>query len=282
MISRSLAAGVVFGVALALGRTAVSAPPPDAKARVREVCTTTVDDVAVDHHQLLLDKIIGLGEEGRKALLQIAASKEPVAPCAMDYLLELKDVRVLQVIRKVLRSGSAAKSVKVAALVGVGSLRDIASFDKVMEAFRSGDFDLVCSAARALGRLGDKRGLQALLKQIDNPDYPRWDIARALGIKGYDEAIDPLLRLLADPAGAKYESLKEDLVVSLARIGGTRGRAAALAALEGYMNHQYRTEVAWQVAKVFFEQKKGAVDPAEVIALDEAMAKAMALAEARR
>lgn len=111
----------------------------------------------------------------------------------------------------------------------VEEFRDAASFRTVVDAFLSGDSDLTPIAALALGRLEDERALSILREKLSDPAYPRAEIARAVGVRGHVQAVEPLLALAAEPAFWKNEYHRSPLVLSLCRIGTPRRADGAVA-----------------------------------------------------
>jgi HEAT repeat protein len=251
----------------------------DAKARAREICTTLTDHPVDEERNT--NSIVSLGEEGRKALASLASSKEPVARCALGYLVRLEDKRALPIIRKVLGDSHADVGLKEDALFGVAAFEDHASIDEVIEAFRSGNPSLVQAAARVLGALGDERGLRAMLDKLADSSYPRPAMVRALGVKGYDDAIGPLVALAADPVFAKHEWLRGDVILSLSRIGTGQSRAAALDLLGGVKEEALRRRIASDLSGVLWQQRRACQEAAETEEIDALLAKLKSEAQAK-
>lgn len=264
---------VVLVLAAAVGASLLAADPPvlDTAARVREICTTLADHSAEEQRNF--DAIVSLGEGGRKALARLASSKEAVARCALGYLVRLEDERAIPIIRKVLGDSRADVGVKEDALFGVAAFKDWASLDRTIEAFRSGNLSLVPAAAHALGTLADKRGLRAMLDKLRDPRYPRPAMVRALGVKGYDDAIDPLIALADDPVFAKHEWLRGDVILSLGRIGVGRSRAAAVQLLRGIKEESLQKRIASDLGVVLWQQRQACQDSAEIEEIDGLLAR---------
>lgn len=79
----------------------------------------------------------------------------------------------------------------------------IGLLDEAGDRTEEGGFPLRRNAARALGKLGDRRAIPALIKCLDCPDYyVREAAAQALEMLGDPIAIQPLLQLLAGGVAA--------------------------------------------------------------------------------
>lgn len=73
----------------------------------------------------------------------------------------------------------------------------IAALEEESPQIESGDYSLQRNAARALGKLADKRAVPALVRCLDSPDfYLREAAAQALETLGDASSIPPLMKLL--------------------------------------------------------------------------------------
>jgi phycocyanobilin lyase subunit alpha len=73
----------------------------------------------------------------------------------------------------------------------------IAALQEESEQTKIGDYSLLRNAARALGKLGDKQALSALIRCLECADYyVREAAAQALEMLGDRDSIPPLMRLL--------------------------------------------------------------------------------------
>lgn len=73
----------------------------------------------------------------------------------------------------------------------------IAALEEESEQTKIGDYSLLRNAARALGKLGDKQALPALIRCLECADYyVREAAAQALEMLGYRDSIEPLMKLL--------------------------------------------------------------------------------------
>jgi len=83
----------------------------------------------------------------------------------------------------------------------------------------------VGEAAKALGRIGDRRAVEPLIALLTHKNGGvRGDAAEALGTIGDERAVRPLISLLADP----WVSTREKAVEALTRLTGKRPTVAAL------------------------------------------------------
>jgi HEAT repeat protein len=82
----------------------------------------------------------------------------------------------------------------------LGTFKDAAAVDKLVECLRDEDLDVVIDAAEALGKIGSDKALPALLESLQND--PSGEvcsmIARALGQIGSPDAIDALLGMATE------------------------------------------------------------------------------------
>lgn len=265
---------VAVGIAVVLLLSAagpLEAGRPAAKARVREICSTLTDDPMGSEKNF--EEIVSLGEEGRKALVTLASSKDVLSRCALGHLIRLEDKRAIPIIRKILNDPRADVGMREEALFAVAAFKDIASFEKVIEAFHSGNGQLASAGAHALGVLEDERGLRAMREKLADPRYPRAAIVQAIGVRGHEEAIDPLLGLVDDPILVKYEWLRSDLILSLGRIGVPRSRAAAVDLVGGIKEESLRRRIATELTGVLWGQRRASQDPAEIAEIESLVAK---------
>ena len=87
----------------------------------------------------------------------------------------------------------------------------------LLEVFYESDFRR--SAAYALGRLGDKRAVDPLIKALADDDfYVRWGAVWALGRLGDKRAADPLVKALAD----KVSNVRKAAAEALEQLGDKR------------------------------------------------------------
>lgn len=121
----------------------------------------------------------------------------------------------------------------------------IAALDDESDRTEDGGYPLRRNAARALGKLGDKRAVEPLIKCLDSDDvYVREAAAQSLELLNDPRSIQPLLKLLeggveaAQPVPGKphlvqpYNSILEAL--------GTIGATEATAKIEPFTQHPVR------------------------------------------
>lgn len=121
----------------------------------------------------------------------------------------------------------------------------IAALDDESDRTEDGGYPLRRNAARALGKLGDRRAVEPLIKCLDSDDvYVREAAAQSLELLNDPRSIQPLLKLLeggveaAQPVPGKphlvqpYNSILEAL--------GTIGATEATAEIEPFTQHPVR------------------------------------------
>jgi HEAT repeat protein len=247
----------------------------DAAAQVKEICQTLAradDDVGYLRTSLFV-RIIKLEEPGRVALLDIAGSKRPEAMCALNFLVELGEERAVPVVRKILNRRRTPRDLEIAAIAAAAAFKDVDSIDKIAEAFKSKDEDIVRAATYALGSLPDARGLRILNAALIDPRYPppvHFDILTAVGTTGNEAAIPLLEQLLADAIAKRDEFRRGEVIVSLAGIG-PRARSLAIRDLEELTNGVNRRRAAREMVAVWRRQQGQTTDAAERAELDRAI-----------
>jgi HEAT repeat protein/CHAT domain-containing protein len=97
-------------------------------------------------------------------------------------------------------------------VMGLGKIRDSRAV-KILTAILKNDPELRGAAAEALGQLGDRRAVAALLDAVNVA--PR-DVVQALGHLGDERAVEPLIALLKRDSG-----LKEPVAFALTEIGSS-------------------------------------------------------------
>jgi HEAT repeat protein len=257
------------------GARANAKDPKQAKAEVIRVCRERVaieDDIGGSREARLFIRIAELLEPGLVALADVAGSGAPEAECALNYLVELDDERAVPAARKILNRRRVATALKVRAIIAAGTFRDVASVDKIIEAFKrheawktDDDEQIFKAAARALGRLPDARGRSVLNAALADTRYPKFQhhaLIEAAGEMGNDEAIPLLQKFLADAASDGKEDLRGFVAVSLAGIG-PRGRELAIRDLEGLTDVTIWQRTARSMVEKWHRQHREMTDAAE-------------------
>jgi HEAT repeat protein len=90
------------------------------------------------------------------------------------------------------------------------------AIEPLIEATFHSDFQVRCRAVWALGKIGDSRAFQAILRLVSDPDEDVcYDAMMALGDIGDERAVEPLIRLLRN-AGTQ-ENLASSAATALIR-----------------------------------------------------------------
>ncbi len=126
-----------------------------------------------------------------------------------------------------------------------------------------GGYPLRRNAARALGKLGDKRAIAPLIRCLDFPDvYVREAAAQSLETIGDDSCIAPLLKLLAGGvAAAKQVPGKPHLVQpyeAIIEALGTLGAKEAKDAIEPFLEHPF-PKVQYAAARAMYQLTGNAI-----------------------
>ena len=106
--------------------------------------------------------------------------------------------QTLDILCQLLETGDEAD--RCYASRALGTFKDAAAVDKLVECLRDEDLDVAIDAAEALGKIGSDKALPALLESLQND--PSGEvcsmIARALGQIGNPDAIDALLSMATE------------------------------------------------------------------------------------
>ena len=263
-----VSAAVAGRLVLLPGATPTAAAAPSTADRVKQICDMMSDDdpgIA----QKRLAAITELGETGSKELVKLAGSRSPYRDCALEFLVDLRDARVVPIIRRVLRENPPS-TLRRAALLGVAVFQDQPSFDKVADAFQEGDLDVKAVAALALGSLGDPRGLAMLRSALLDPAYSqiRRSLIVGIGSPGHEEGIDLLLSLSNEPGYTQSQGGRMGLVLSLASIGTERSRRAAVDMIASFPEERVRVELRYQLVSKFTTQRMASHDPSEIASIE--------------
>src|SRR5206468_12891293 len=97
-------------------------------------------------------------------------------------------------------------------------------------------------------------------------------MVRAVGTKGHEEAVEPLVALSKGAAYVDHEFLRTELVVSLARIATTRSRREAVTLWSGFRDNGIRRDLREQLSNLLDQQRLASRDPNEIVSIDALLA----------
>lgn len=185
-----------------------------------------------------------LGDRGDsravKPLIRSLEDKDSaVRSFSATSLGQLRDVRAVEPLAK--RLNDPDDFVRAYVALALGALRDTRAVDPLLYQLEHGPrYDLRFRAAEELGKLGDKRAVNGLIKALRaNMSIIRTYAAEALGKLGDKSAIDALIKALGDPeiqtpanvlAGMGKQAF--DPLVKALREGDSQTRMNAAVALE--------------------------------------------------
>ena len=143
---------------------------------------------------------IALGESGdeRAIPLLIEALQDDAGEVVVQAAFGLgnfKDERVIAPLIQVLGQWDPSTETAARALSRQGE----PALQPLLDALRNDDDKISASAAEALGYLGDKRAVDALIEALENPEI-RPFVVEALGRIGDPRAVPPLEALREDPS----------------------------------------------------------------------------------
>lgn len=98
-----------------------------------------------------------------------------------------------------LASGEANSRVKAAAIIAIGNIGALASFETLMRLLLDSSIEIRANAATALGNIGNERAAPAIAAMLDDPQADvRVQAANALGMLKAENTLPSLTRSLSD------------------------------------------------------------------------------------
>ncbi len=160
------------------------------------------------------DEIQNSRRQQRAVLMEIAKA-----------LGELRDVRAVQPLARVLRFDDIDQQMISQALISIGEPVVL----DLIRTLRDGDSSDRINAARALGLVKDKRAVEPLILALkDEESEVKWRAARALGELEDKRAVESLIHALQD----KSSLVRQMSAITLGRIGDRRAVEPLIQALE--------------------------------------------------
>lgn len=186
--------------------------------RINEQYCRILDDDYGDIRKRHFEELRASGENGRRALIEVAGSESPNRACAVMYLCALGDMRGLTLTRDILRDGDAKPDVLMNALSCVGSSRDPLYIEEIRPYLSNSDPGVSQFAVGALANIDDERARSLLRDLLAEPehDYFQQVVIRGLAQLRDREAI-PLIRKEANRPETN-DLVRFESVVALAAI----------------------------------------------------------------
>jgi hypothetical protein len=225
-----------------------------------------------------------MGEEGRLALLRMASSGGRDRPCAITYLANLGDTRVLPIVRMLFEKRNQEATVLLAAIESVGRLKDAQSLDKVLGYAQSDDESLAGAAIAALAVFDDERVLRALRAVLFDPRLLRFqcEVLEILSKRCTPGDLDLLVTFSRAPEVKLDRTGKRCLVDALARTRVENAWDEAILLIEGVAyetrgDRRARRDMVMTVSSAVRERRRKANDASEQDRMDRLLAKLAAL-----
>jgi HEAT repeat protein len=129
----------------------------------------------------------------------------------------------------------------------IEKLKHVNSLIKVLKYKR--DPSVRRSAAKALGRIGDKRAVEPLIQALKDENYcVREEAAWALGDIGDTRAVEPLIQSLKEIDTDR--DVRHSAAGALGRIGDKRAVEPLLLALKDKNNQNVQRQAAWSLGQI--------------------------------
>jgi phycocyanobilin lyase alpha subunit len=124
----------------------------------------------------------------------------------------------------------------------------------------AGGYPLRRNAARALGKLGDRRAVPALIQSLECDDfYVREAVAQSLEMLGDDSCVPNLIELIKNPnSEASADSEPEHPYDAFLEALGTLGAVKAIPHIEAFLDHPI-PKVQYAAARAMYQLSEPAV-----------------------
>ena len=216
------------------------------------------------------DKSWGVRKNSSNALGNIGDSKalDPLLKAMNDKdwhvrkytavaLGKIKDDKSIKTLVNALNDEDS--DVRWKSLIALGNIGE-ASFEPLLKEFKSDDWHMRARAAQVLGKIGDKRAVEPLIRTLVKRDkvnnkHVRGRIIEALGEIGDERAVDPLIKALDD----QYIYVRQKAADALDNIK-SKGKASWNVHFEnGEISFNYPN--TWEIIETSDEKKviKGSV-----------------------
>ena len=269
---------VIVAAGACAARTAVS-------SRMRTFyCAALEDDPAGSQREQRLKSLHAEGTRARTALVGIAADPhDPLRACAFELLTDLRDPRVLPMLRNAAADPAETMSVRVSAIGDLASWRDVESLGTIRAALRSrADQELTLAAIGALGLIDHGDARLALREALAAREYAEFRIyiLRALRQQGDRAAVQSVRSVAVDALRLEHPTLLQEIVLFLAGFGSADDQEFAVQLLEQMRDPERRRDVATHLIPRF-EQLAATADPKERARMSALVARLKALTEAK-
>ncbi len=177
----------------------------------------------------------------------------------MVRISELMKTGSIETLIRILQNTNLNDFYRVSVLKALGRIGDARAVDpliKVIETTRNSDVRAI--AADALGRIGDARAVDPLIKVIEttsNSDYVRAIAADALVRIGDARAVDPLIKVIETTSNSDY--VRARAADALVRIGDARAVDPLIKVIETTRNSDVRARAADALEKITAKSKEG-------------------------
>ena len=191
-------------------------PAPHLVPEIKAEQCQLFEDPSFDRDYKLAKKLEGYGEAGRQALLYLSRDEEYVS-CALDKLTELRDQRVVPLLRRYLQQRGGSHRIPLSNVIHhLVAFRDEASLPSVLPLIRSPEPFVADAAVSFLGTINNDTAREALLQATRA--VGAWTIRTVVVSLGNQRSVEGLPWLFQRLETAD-RSLRVTIIAALARIG---------------------------------------------------------------